>query len=110
MPSEYCYWTICFVPLAVSDPKFFGFAEYLAAVALMALAWTLADVRYKFRVATAPIPLQNTTYTVVGAVGLLTLLTDWWRAEQWLVPRGHLMTPASWQALLGFAFLANFMV
>ena len=105
-----CYWWICFVHLPKDSPKFFGFAEYLAAVALMALAWTIADVRYKFRVATAPIPLQFTTYWVVGAVGLLTLVTDWWRAEQWLVPAGYFMTPASWQAFLGFVFLLNFLV
>ncbi|MFM0309601.1 hypothetical protein P0D71_17600 [Paraburkholderia sp. RL17-383-BIF-A] len=108
MPSH-CYWSVCFFHLSKDVPKFFGFAEYLAAVALMALAWTIADVRYKFRVATAPIPLQITTYSVVGAVGLLTLVTDLWRAKQWLVPEGWLSS-AGWQALLGLIFLANFMV
>lgn len=109
MPSL-CYWSVCFVHLQKDDPKFFGFAEYLAAVALMALAWTIADERYKFRVATAPIPLETVTFSVVGGVGLLTLLTDWWRAEQWVVPIGRVISPAGWQALLGFLFLANFVV
>lgn len=45
------------------------------------------------------------SFYVVAAIGLLTLLTDLWRAEQWLVPRGILLTPAVWQALLGGAFL-----
>ncbi|WP_175663039.1 hypothetical protein [Burkholderia ambifaria] len=108
MPSQ-CYWSFCFFHLSKDAPKFFGFSEYLAAVALMALAWTIADVRYKFRIATAPLPLQVTTYAVVGIIGFLTLVTDWWRAEQWLVPEGSLMTIARWQALLGFAFLINFM-
>ena len=67
-------------------------------------------MRYKFRVATAPIPLQVTTYSVVGIIGQLTRLTDWWRAEQWLAPEGPFMTSARWQALLGFVFLTNFMV
>ena len=51
-------------------------------------AWrseTLADFRYKFRGATAPIPLQMTTYAGVATVGILTLLTDLWRTEGWLV-------------------------
>ncbi|SAK27459.1 hypothetical protein [Burkholderia multivorans] len=109
MPSQ-CYWSVCFFHLSKDAPKFFGFSEYLAAVALMALAWTIADVRYKFRIATAPFPLQVTTYSVIGVIGVLTLLTDWWRAEQWLVPEGSLMTCARWQALLGFVFLTNFMV
>ncbi|WP_342335639.1 hypothetical protein [Burkholderia pseudomallei] len=105
-----CYWSVCFAHLQRDDPKFFGFSEYLAAVALMALAWTIADARYKFRIATAPIPLETVTFSVVGGVGLLTLLTDWWRAEQWLVPVGRLISPAGWQALLGLVFLANFVV
>ncbi|MFL9895920.1 hypothetical protein [Paraburkholderia sp. RL17-381-BIF-C] len=110
MSTPLCYWSICFVPLRAQDPKFFGFSEFLAALALMVLAWTIADVRYRFRVKTAPLPLQGGTYTLVGIVGVLTLLTDWWRAEQWIVPEGRLLTPASWQALLGAIFLANFMV
>lgn len=110
MRVTHCYWSVCFVPLQSQDPKFFGFSEFLAALALMVLAWTIADVRYRFRVRTAPLPLQGGTYTIVGIVGALTLLTDWWRAEQWLVPEGKLLTPASWQALLGAIFLANFMV
>ncbi|MBR8188701.1 hypothetical protein [Burkholderia vietnamiensis] len=109
MPSL-CYWSVCFTHLQKEDPKFFGFSEYLAAVALMALAWTIADARYKFRIATAPIPLEAVTFSVVGGVGLLTLLTDWWRAEQWVVPIGRVISPAGWQALLGLLFLANFVV
>jgi hypothetical protein len=46
---------------------------------------------------------------VVATVGVLTLLTDLWRAEGWLVPRGSLLTPASWQAVLGGLFLATFL-
>ena len=75
----------------------------------MVLAWTIADVRYRFRVRTAPIPLQGVTFSVVTAVGFLSLLTDLWRAEQWLVPKGNILTPASWQALLGALFLFTFL-
>lgn len=75
----------------------------------MVLAWTIADVRYRFRVRTAPIPLQGITFYVVGAVGVFTLLTDLWRAEQWLVPEGNFLTPALWQAFLGGLFLLTFL-
>jgi len=97
------------VPLDGGGQKFFGFSEFLAGLALMVLAWTIADVRYRFRIRTAPIPLQGLTFAVVTAVGILTLLTDLWRAEQWLVPRGNLLTPGSWQALLGGLFLLTFL-
>ncbi len=109
MSSDYCYGFVCFVPLDANDPKFFGFSEFLAGLALMVLAWTIADVRYRFRVRTTPLPLQGITFAVVGAVGVLTLLTDLWRAEQWLVPQGNLMTPSEWQAFLGGLFLMTFL-
>lgn len=105
MLNEYCYGFVCFVPLPANTPKLFGFSEFLTGLALMVLAWTIADVRYRFRVRTAPLPLQGITFAVVSSVGILALLTDLWRAEQWLVPRGHLITPSGWQAILGGLFL-----
>jgi len=74
----------------------------------MVLAWTIADVRYRFRLRTTPLPLQKITFAVVGAVGILTLLTDLWRAEQWPVPRGNLLYQSEWQAFLGGLFLLTF--
>ena len=109
MVAEQCYGFVCFIPLDTNGPKFFGFSEFLAGLALMVLAWTIADVRYRFRVQTAPIPLQGITFSVVAAVGVLSLLTDLWRAEGWLVLQGHLLTPASWQAVLGGLFLVTFL-
>ena len=106
---EYILGFIRFIPLDANAPKFFGFSEFLASLALMVLAWTIADVRYRFRVMTSPLPLQKITFAIITAVGILTLLTDLWRAEQWLVPAGNLLTPASWQAILGGAFLFTFL-
>ncbi len=106
---EQCFLGVCFIPLDGNEQKFFGFAEFLTGLALMVLAWTIADVRYRFRVRTAPIPLLGITFLVVVLVGMLTLLTDLWRAQQWLVPKGSLLTPASWQALLGGLFLLTFL-
>jgi hypothetical protein len=106
---EQCFVGVCFIPLDSGGQKFFGFSEFLAGLALMVLAWTIADVRYRFRVQTAPVPLRGITFSVVATVGALTLLTDLWRAEQWLVPRGNILTPASWQAILGGLFLLTFL-
>lgn len=109
MSAEQCIWGVCFAPLDGNVQKFFGFSEFLGGLALMVLAWTIADVRYRFRVRIAPIPLMGITFSIVTAVGVLTLLTDLWRAEQWFVPKGNLLTPASWQALLGGLFLLTFL-
>lgn len=105
MPVDYCLGVLCLVPLDVDSPVFFGFSEFLPGLALMVLAWTIADVRYRFRIRTAPLPLYQVTFWVVTLVGVLTLLTDLWRAEGWLVPRGSLLTPAMWQVVLGGTLL-----
>lgn len=34
----------------------------------MVLAWTIADVRYRFRVRTAPLPLLAITFYAIGTV------------------------------------------
>ncbi|HBO4791261.1 TPA: hypothetical protein L4V14_005804 [Pseudomonas aeruginosa] len=109
MQIETCFWGLCFYPLDPNSPKFFGFSEYLAGLALMVLAWTTADVRYKFRIQVAPVPLQTITFYAVAIIGLLALLTDLWRANGWLVPQGQLFTLASWQAFLGGVFLTTFL-
>ena len=46
MAAEKCFVGMCFFPLSPSDPKFFGFSEFLAGLALMVLVWTIGDVRY----------------------------------------------------------------
>ena len=111
MTSDYCLGLVCFIPLEfnASTPKIFGFSEYLTGLAFMVIVWTLGDVRYHFRIRTAPIPLYKLTFYVMVALGILTLLTDLWRSEQWLVPHGNLLTPAGWQAILGGLFLLTFL-
>ena len=109
MAIEKCIAGLCFIPLDPNGSKIFGFSEFLAGLALMVLAWTIGDFRYRFRVRIAPIPLQGITFSVVAALGGLTLLTDLWRAEGWLVPQGNLLTPAVWQGLLAAIFLCTFL-
>lgn len=108
--TEKCFADICFVPLNVADPKFFGFSDFWAGLALMVLVWTIADTRYRFRIRTAPIPLQVMTFTVVTVVGFLTLLTDLWRSSEWLVPRGSFISPEEWQGVLGGSLFLTFLV
>ena len=109
MTVQPCLGDLCFVAVDVTTPKFFGFSEYLAALALMVVVWTTTDIRYRFRIATAPLPLHRLTFASIASVGVLTLLTDLWRTEGWFVPRGNILTPAIWQALLGAVFLLTFL-
>lgn len=109
MSTEICYRIGCLVALDPSGQKIFGVSEFLAGLALMVLAWTTADVLYRFRIAAAPLPLRKVTFFVVAMIGILTLLTDLWRAEGWLVPKGEILTPTEWQAILGGIYIATFL-
>ncbi len=42
---------------------------------------------------------------IIPVIGVLTLLTDYWRSSQSRVPTGGWLTPESWQLLLGGSFL-----
>lgn len=108
MLSDYCFGALCFVPLTEPSPGVFGLQQFVPGLALMSLAWTTADARYRFRVASAALPVRTITFAVLAIVGPLTLLTRLWHAQHWLVPRGSLLTPAGWQAILGGAFIGTF--
>lgn len=112
MTIEKCLMGICIelAPIDAIAPKFFGFSEFLTSLALMVLAWTTSDVRYRFRIDCAPIPLKGITFGVVVIVGMLTLLTDLWRAERWLVPTNIPLTTGEWQAIMGGALLLTFLI
>lgn len=109
MSSGYYYGIICFASLNKNSP-IFSFSEFLTGLAFMVIIWTIADVRYGFRVRIAPLPLQEITFPMIGAVGFLTLLTDLCRAEQWLVPQIKYLTQWEWQAFLAGLFLFTFMI
>src|SRR2546429_593127 len=110
MPDEYCFYRLCFVPLNEPSAGVFGLQQFIPGLALMAVAWTTSDARYRFRVASAAFPVRTTTFAVLAIVGPLTLLTSLWHAQHWLVPRGNLLTPAAWEALLGAAFIGTFLL
>lgn len=111
MDASDCGKYFCYFSLDEKEVRLFGFPEFLAGLALMVLAWTIADFRYRFRVRTSPlVSLPPTTFFAMAACGMLTLLTDLWRAESWSVLEGNLITPLQWQASLGAMFLVVFLM
>lgn len=84
----------------------FGFAEFLAALALLVLVFSSSDFLYQFRVSVAPIPLKLISFVATVTIGAGTLLTDVWFAEQWYsLPWGF--SRASIQAFFGAMFLTT---
>lgn len=87
----------------------FGFGEFLAALALLVLVYTASDQRYRFRIATAPIPLRALTFWAIVVIGSCSLLLDVWYAEGWPRALGVVGQP-SLQAVLGGMFLSVLIV
>lgn len=110
MGNEICYWTFCFVPISQPSAatKIFGFSEFLAALALLAVVYTISDARTKFRIAVTPTPLYGLTFCITATIGVCTLLTDVWLAEGWWVPKVAGITASIWQGILGLLFLGTF--
>jgi hypothetical protein len=54
--DEKWYWVSCFVPHVsnAAPADIFTFAEYLAAVALLVVLYTITDFRYRFRLSITP--------------------------------------------------------
>ncbi|WP_373092784.1 hypothetical protein [Zhongshania sp.] len=106
--STTCYWKVCFFPLNPEAERLFSFPEMLSGLALLVLAWTIADIRYHFRISIAPFPLRAATFYSVITISALTLMTDLWRANSWYVPIGPIFTPESWQIFLAGMLLSTF--
>jgi hypothetical protein len=100
------YFGICLVkPESTQSSSIFGFAEFVTALALLVVIYTTTDIRYRFRIAIAPISLFKLTYVLILLIGFGTLLIDLWFVEQWLLP-SFLANKPILQAILGSIFLS----
>lgn len=96
---------ICFIrPTIEQNASIFGFAEFGAALALLVIVYTISDIRYRFRIAVAPIPLLGLTYILLVVIGLTSLLSDIWFGLRWPLPE-FLQSQLLWQGALGLIFL-----
>lgn len=93
-----------FVNTAASNNSIFGFAEFISALALLVIVYTVTDIRYKFRVSVAPIPLFRITYYTIAIIGITALFSDIWFAKQYHLP-SILNDQILVQGLLAFVFL-----
>jgi hypothetical protein len=109
--TPYCFLNLCFEPVGLPSgfPKIFGFSEFIAALALLVVLYTIADVRYKFRLRIASVPLESLTFWLLGFIGISTLITEVWWAEAWWLPRACWITRNTWQMILGLLFFGSFL-
>lgn len=105
MKCEKTFLEICLVaPSSSPTTPIFGFSEFISALALLVIVYTVTDIRYRFRVAIAPPQLFRLTYGLIGFIGFGILLTDVWAANHWLVPLSWI-SQAEWRGILGGFFL-----
>ncbi len=97
---------ICLTPADQTQTQsLFGFSEYLTALALLTIVYSLSDRLYHFRLATAPVSLFRWTFVAIIALGLVTLATELWFAEGWLAPAAGL-SKAAIEGTVGLLVLA----
>ncbi len=78
---------VCLIkPTGSPDISIFGFSEFVTALALLTLVYTISDFKYKFRLAIAPFHLWDIAFVSMAAIGGITLLVDVWSASLWPIP------------------------
>jgi hypothetical protein len=103
-----CSWGLCLASLQ-SAPGIFGFAEFVQALALLVVIYTVTSVRYRFRINVAPIPLWPLTFAACAIIGIGTLLTDVLFATGIRAPR-ILSNHTIWQSFFATLFLGTVLV
>ncbi len=94
---------VCLVePSAGGEYSVFKFADFITALALLVIVYTIWEVRYRFRLMVAPTRFHIfvEAFGLIAAIGFGTLLTDIWVSERWLVPES-LITQSVWRGILG---------
>jgi hypothetical protein len=97
---------LCLVSATPATNKLFGFAEFVQAFALLVLVYTMADVRYRFRAATAPVPIWAITFWFSALIGFGTLLTDLWFLNGFPIFT-FLANQTYWQFVFGLLFIGT---
>lgn len=109
-PAPVCILGICLnrQSAARADQKIFGFAEFIAAMALLVVLYSIADVRYRFRLQVAPGPLEKLTFGLFTFIGVASLFSELWWAEAWPLPTTcWFLTRDTWQVVLGLLFFGS---
>src|SRR5262245_42580689 len=103
LPAE-CPLGLCLVAPERAEQPIFGFAEFVTALALLVVLYTVTDVRIRFRILIAPVPLYLVTLVLLTFIGVGKLLADFWFAHEWPLPE-VLANQVLWQSVFGLLFL-----
>lgn len=82
----------------------FGIAEFLTAVTIFAAAYSMADERYKFRLAVARIPLPHCFFWATIVVGVALVIVSFWFELGLPIP-GIVNNPRYFEAAFALVFV-----
>lgn len=82
----------------------FGFAEYIASLALLLVILMASDFRYRYRLSLTKRDLKEVGLWVGSTIGVLILAIDVWFQNGWPIPK-LLANPNNLKAVLAVAFL-----
>jgi len=100
---------ICFEKAAPSlATPIFSFSVFVTALTLMAVVFSITDVRFRFRVSVVPGPFVWVSTVIVFVIGACVLLSDLAANLGWQVPRA-VNSDAVWQAIAGGNFFCLFL-
>lgn len=103
------YLDLCLVKASNDVPSIFGFGEFIAALALLLVLYTITDIRYRFRINIAPINIIKFTYVSILIIGVMLLLSDVWFSQGWLIPEA-INNKVLWQGSLALYFLSTVLI
>lgn len=83
----------------------FGVAEFLTAVAIFAVAYSMSDDRYKFRISVAWIPLNLVFFLATAIAGFALVIIAFWFELGLPIPR-VLNNPRMFEVSFAFVFMA----
>jgi hypothetical protein len=84
LKDAYYEFDLCWVAAGSSSSEsLFGVSEYISALALLLVIYTISDYRSKLRLSLAPVPVYHLSFWLFSAVFLLKLLAEVWFYNGW---------------------------
>ncbi|WP_155400413.1 hypothetical protein [Vibrio campbellii] len=97
--------SICWVSANSNIEPFFGFSDFMSALALIFVMYTVTDYRYKIKVNIYKVNLQLIAYLSMILVGLGLLIGEVWTSSSLPVPKWF-PSYSFWQATLSLYFVS----
>lgn len=74
------------VKASYKSSDIFGFSDFVTALALLIIVYTITNNRYKFRLSIVPFSLQYVSFIILIFIGIGILLTEFWFNKGLLIP------------------------